>query len=121
MFLAVLLWGVYVWLSRVRLVTDVDETGVSIRLRGLSSHHRIPLDTINARSIVTFDPDKDFGGYGIRTVDGGRGRAYMAKATRGVRLEFEGGRFAVIASGRPGPLIESMAVRVRAVTDGVRK
>src|SRR5579862_5612929 len=65
---SVFLWFVFVWLCRVKLVTDVDETSVSIRLRGLLRHHRIPLGRINAASVVAFNPERDFGGYGIRAV-----------------------------------------------------
>jgi hypothetical protein len=106
MSMAVLLWGVYVWLSRVRLVTDVDPTGVSIRMRGLSRHHRIPLDKVAAASIVTFDTARDFGGYGIRSVKGGR--AFVGTTTRGVRLELPGGTFAVIGSRLPEQLLAAL-------------
>jgi len=101
--MAVLLWAVYVWLSRVRLVTDVDDDGVSIRVRGLSRHHRIPLSKVTSAVVVTFNPDKDFGGYGIRHV--GRGRAYVGDSVKGVRMELSGGGFAVIGSARPEALL----------------
>ncbi len=106
MALAVLGWAVYVWLSRVRLVTDVDQEGVSVRLRGLSRHHRIPRASITRTSIVAFDPEKDFGGYGIRSVDGGR--AYVGLGRRGVRLELAGNGFAVVGSARPEALIAAL-------------
>jgi hypothetical protein len=105
--LAIFLWLVYVWLTRVKLVTDVDGSAVSIRLRGLSRHHRIPLAKIKAASVVGFNPARDFGGYGMRAVAGGR--AYVADTVRGARLELEGGGFAVIGSRRPEQLLAAIA------------
>jgi hypothetical protein len=107
--LSAFLWLVYVWLSRVQLVTDVDANAVSIRLRGLSRHHRIPLTSIKSASTVTFDPMRDFGGVGVRSVPGGR--AYVAQTTRGARLELVGSRFVVIGSARPEELIAAVTLK----------
>jgi hypothetical protein len=106
---SVFLWLVYVWLSRVQMVTDVDTTAVSIRLRGLSRHHRIPRVAITRASEVAFDAERDFGGYGIRSIPGGR--AYVAQASRGARLELEGGGFVVIGSTHPEALIAAIALK----------
>jgi hypothetical protein len=100
--LSAFLWFVYIWLSRVQLVTDVDEAGISIRLRGLPRHDRIALTAIGKHSFVAVDPERDFGGIGFRSVPGGR--AYVVRAGRGVRLELNGGGFAVIGSARPEEL-----------------
>jgi hypothetical protein len=117
--LAILLWLVYVWLTRVTLVTDVDGSAVSIRLRGLARHHRIPIATIKTASVVQFHPNRDFGGQGMRAVAGGR--AYVADTVRGVRLELEGDGFAVIGSTRPEQLLAAIADRRREhPTDGFR-
>lgn len=107
--LAIFLWLVYVRLTRIKLVTDVDGVAVSIRLRGLSRHHRIPIAKIRAASVVQFNPDRDFGGYGMRAVAGGR--AYVADTVRGARLELDGGGFAVIGSRRPEQLLAAIADR----------
>ncbi len=106
--LAILLWLVYVWLARVRLVTEVGEDAVSVRLRGLFQHHRLPLAAVVSAEPVACSPERDFGGYGFRAVKGGR--AYVARASGGVRLELEGGRFAVIGSARP----DDLAAAIRA-------
>jgi hypothetical protein len=106
------LWFVYVWLSRVQLVTDVDEAAVSIRLRGLSRHHRIPLGRINSASVVAFNPERDFGGYGIRAVPGGR--AYIARATGGARFELDGGGFVVVGSACPRELVAAVTPKRKA-------
>jgi hypothetical protein len=104
---SIALWLVYVWLSRVQLVTDVDATSVSVRMRGLSRHHRISLSTIRSASVVTFDSDRDFGGQGFRTIKGGR--AYVATSTRGVNIKLDGGGFVVIGSARPEELAAAVA------------
>jgi hypothetical protein len=104
--LGLFLWLVYVWLSRVQLATDVDDTAISIRLRGLPRHHRIPLNAVRAASVVTFDADRDFGGIGFRAVQGGR--AYVTQGTGGVRLELDRGGFAVIGSARPAELLAAV-------------
>jgi hypothetical protein len=103
---AALLWIVYVLLLRVRLVTDVSGSAISIRLRGLGRRHEIPVTAILSASVIAFDPDTDFGGYGFREVPSGR--AYVADAARGVRLELENGGFAVIGSTRPEELRRSI-------------
>jgi hypothetical protein len=105
-FLSMLLWFVYVRLTRVKLVTDVDRLAVSIRLRGLSRHHRIPIAKIKTGSVVRFNPNRDFGGYGIRSVPGGQ--AYVAEGDRGARLELEGGGFAVVGSRSPEQLLAAI-------------
>ena len=107
MTLAVLLWAVYVWLSRVRLVTDVDERSVSLRLRGLSRHHAIPRARIVRASAVTFDPDREFGGYGIRNLAGGR--AYVGVNRQGIRVELDDKSFVVIGSGVPDRILAAIA------------
>jgi len=106
MALAVLLWAVYVWLSRVRLVTDVDDAAITMRLRGLSREHRIPRSKIRSVSLLSFNPDKDFGGYGIRSVKGGQ--AYVGLTGRGVRAELDGGGFAVIGSSKADALFAAL-------------
>jgi len=106
MSLAVLLWAVYVWLSRVRLITDIDGASVSVRMRGLPRHARIPLANIAAVRVVCFDSQKDFGGYGFRAVKGGR--AFIGTTSRGVRLDLVGGAFAIIGSALPEDLVAAL-------------
>src|SRR5579872_5363746 len=104
--LAMFLWLVYVWLTRIRLVTDVGDDHLAVRLKGLSRHHRVALAKVRSAAVVEFDPMKDFGGYGIRTLD--HGRAYVAGGRHGVRLELEGSGFVIVGSNRPGDLLASI-------------
>jgi hypothetical protein len=93
---SIFLWLVYIWLSRVQLVTDIDDEAVTVRLSGLGRRHQIPLASITSASVVAFNAETDFGGRGFRAVP--VGRAYVARSGRGVRLELQGGGFAVIGS-----------------------
>lgn len=104
--LSILLWLVYVWLSRVELIIEVNETAITVRMGGLARRHRIPLTAVRSASIVVVDADRDFGGMGFRTVNGGR--AYIARSAKAVRLELNGGGFAIIGSTRPDELAEAV-------------
>jgi hypothetical protein len=100
--LTVFLWLVYLRLTRVRLVTNVEPGELLVGLRGLWRMRRIPLTNLKAVKIVTFHPLRDFGGYGIRSLN--RGKAYVAGGTRGVRLELNDDSVLVIGSNRPEEL-----------------
>jgi hypothetical protein len=104
--MTVFIWLVYVYLLRVRLVTDVQPGAISIQLRGLWRHDRIAAVTIKTASVIDFDPVQDFGGYGIRAVRGGK--AYIAGRTPGVRLDLLKGGFVVIGSVRPEELLTAI-------------
>jgi hypothetical protein len=104
--MTVFIWLVYVYLLRVRLVTDVQPGTISIQLRGLWRHDRIAAATIKTASVVDVDPVRDFGGYGIRAVRGGK--AYLAGRTPGVRLDLRRGGFVVIGSVRPEELLAAI-------------
>lgn len=104
--LTIFLWLVYLRLIRVRLVTNVLPRELMVGLRGLWRTRRIPLSNIKAVKIVTFNPLRDFGGYGIRSTS--RGKAYVAGGTRGVRLELNDGSVLVIGSERPEELSKAL-------------
>jgi len=98
----VFLWLVYFRLVTVRLVTDVRPGEVSVAMRGLWRERRIPLGEIKSAKTVTYDPVRDWGGYGIRTTP--RGKAYIAGGNRGIRLELIKGGVILIGSERPEQL-----------------
>jgi hypothetical protein len=104
--LTVFLWLVYLRLIRVRLVTNVLLGELTVGLQGLWRARRIPFGNIKAVKIVTFNPLRDFGGYGIRSTS--RGKAYVAGGTRGVRLELKDGSVLVIGSNRPEELSQAL-------------
>lgn len=104
--LTIFLWLVYFRLITVRLVTDVRPPWVSIGLRGLWPARRIALSNIAGAKVVTFQPMRDFGGYGIRSSR--QGKAYLAAGTRGVRLELKNCSAIIIGSARPEELSQAL-------------
>ena len=98
----IFLWLVYLRLVTVRLVTDVRSGELAVAMRGLWRERRIPLNEIKSAKAVTYDPARDYGGYGIRTTR--RGTAYIAGGNRGVRLELAKGGTVLIGSARPEEL-----------------
>lgn len=106
-FLAVLLWAVFAWLRRVRLVVKVDADGLTVRLRGLPWRDRIAAGEWTAASAVAFDAAREFGGYGLRRA--GPLRAYVADGTTGVRLLLRDGGVLIVGSHRPADLLAALA------------
>ncbi len=105
-FFAVLLWIVYAWLVRVRLVVDVTSDGVAVGLRGLFWRERIAAGRWTNASIVSFDAGREFGGYGLRRA--GRLRTYIAGGSTGVRLDLAGGDALIIGSARERDLLAAL-------------
>lgn len=105
-FLTVLLWIVYRWLTHVRLITTVEPGAITVRLTGLWRQDRIDLSGVTAAAPVTFNAVTDFGGYGWRTFKGGR--AYLAGDTAGVRLQLRSGGAITIGTERPEELAKAI-------------
>jgi hypothetical protein len=96
------LWLLYVRLITVRLVTDVRTDELVVAMRGLWPARRIPLAGIQSAETVTFDAERDYGGYGIRSSR--QGKAYIASGNRGVRLKLADGSTFLVGSQKPGEL-----------------
>ena len=103
----VLLWLVYAWLIRVRLVTDVARAGVTVGLSGFFRRHRVASKDLAACRETDFDARRDFGGYGFRRI--GTTRTFIAGGTHGVRIELSEGGVVVIGSARPAELAAALA------------
>ena len=103
----IFLWAIYFRLITVRLVTQVRDGELIVTLRGLWRSRRVPLSDIQSPEVITFDPERDYGGYGIRPFR--EGRAYLAGGNRGVRLKLANGAALVISSQRPADLVDSLA------------
>jgi hypothetical protein len=82
----------------VWLVTDVRPGELSVAFHGLWRERRIPLGEIKSVNTVTYDPVRDWGGFGIRTTR--QGQAYIAGGGHGVRLELIKGGVILIGSER---------------------
>jgi len=98
----VFLWLIYLRLITVRLVTEVRDETLVVAMRGLWRSRRIPLADIQSADAVTFDPERDYGGFGIRS--NREGKAYIASGHRGVRLKLANGATFVVGSQRPDEL-----------------
>jgi len=98
----IFLWLVYLRLVTVRLVTRVRADEISVAMRGFWRERHIPLSEIKSAKVVTYDPVRDYGGYGIRTTR--RGQAYIAGGHRGVRIELNKGGSVLIGSQRSDEL-----------------
>ena len=96
------LWLIYFRLITVRLVTEVRQGALLIRMRGLWRLRRVPLDRIQSVETITHDIARDYGGYGFRTTR--EGKAYVANGGRGVRVTLAGGEKLVVGSQRPDEL-----------------
>jgi hypothetical protein len=102
----IFLWLVYVRLITVRLVTEVRKGKLIVRMRGLWRLRRVPLDSIQSVETITHDIGRDYGGYGIRSIRGGK--AYVAGGGRGVRLTLAGGEKLVLGSERADELAQAL-------------
>lgn len=101
--LTVFLGIVYLRLVTVRLSTDVTAERIRVRMRGFWRERRVAPADIKSMKIVTYDPIRDFRGYGIRKTR--RGMAMIARGNRGVRLELSSGGVVVIGSSKPEELL----------------
>lgn len=98
----VFLWLIYLRLITVRLVTEVRDGTLVVAMRGLWRSRRIPLADIQSADTVTFDPERDYGGYGVRS--NREGKAYIASGHQGVRLKLTNGGIFVVGSRRSDEL-----------------
>ena len=110
----VFLWVIYVRLITVRLVTEVRDADIVVSLRGLWPARHIPLGSIQSVETITFDPERDFGGYGIRSTR--QGKAYVAGGHRGVRLKLVNRTALVLGSQRPEDLTAILSNSARSRT-----
>lgn len=104
-FLVVLLWGVYAFLARIRLITTVERGSITVRMTGLWRQDRIDASQVTAVSPAAIDV-KEVGGYGWRKFKGGR--AYLAATTDAVRLQMRGGSAIFIGTERPADLARAI-------------
>jgi len=102
----IFLWIVYLRLMTVRLVTDIRAGELIVAMRGLWRARRISLSEIRSAEITSFDPERDYGGYGIRL--NRRETAYLAAGNQGVRLTLSSGKRIVVGSQRAEELAAAL-------------
>lgn len=98
----IFLWLVYFRLVLVRLVTELTPANLTVSMRGIWKKRRIAVADIQSIEVVTFDPLRDYGGYGMRTSP--KGVAYIAQGREGVKLHFVQGAPVVVGSAKPSEL-----------------
>jgi len=103
-----------VWFFLGRLVTEVRETGLSVRFFLLWPEETIPWSEIRRAEAVTFDPIT-YRGWGVRW--GPEGRAYTVSGNRGVRIELAGGGTLLVGSQRSYELAQAITERIGARGD----
>ena len=114
----IFLWLVYLRLLTVRLVTELRSSELRIRLRGVWRAGSIPVSDIRSVQICTYDPIREYGGYGIRS--GRRGKAYIARGRQGVKLVLTTGATVLVGSQQPEELANAIAQLTRSARSPVR-
>ena len=98
----IFVWVIYFRLITIRLVTYVRDAKLVVSLLGLWRSRRVLLSDIRSAETIKYDPARDFGGYGIRSIP--NGKAYIAGSNRGVRLTLSNGATMVVGTERPDEL-----------------
>jgi hypothetical protein len=99
-FMAVIAW----WLMSIRLVTSVDQTGVTYRLIPFHFRtRRIPWTKVAQAYIRQYRPLREYGGWGLRY--GFKfGWAFNMRGNMGLQLVLAGGKKILIGTQRPDEL-----------------
>ena len=94
----------------LKMITEVRKDGIYVRFYPINfSFKSFPLKTIRSYEVVTYNPVRDYGGWGIRY--GMKGTAYNAKGNKGVFFEFkEGSKIDKLTIGSQTPEKLSEAV-----------
>jgi hypothetical protein len=88
----------------LHMTTEVGPTGLRVWFGWAPASPRIvSIHTIRTVDVVTYHPITDYGFWGIRTGRDGE-RAFIARGSRGVRLELIDGTRLLIGSQRPEAL-----------------
>lgn len=102
--IAVLL--VPIWISQVRLITEVKPEGLRVFFFLFWIPRLYPWSELRGFEAVVYRPIAEYGGWGIRWGRGGW--AYNVSGNRGVRLHLANGRQFLIGSQKPEELVQAM-------------
>jgi hypothetical protein len=104
--------GLPVFMYSLRLITEVRDDGIYVKFSPFHFNWVIfSFDDIDAWEVQTYNPLKDFGGWGIRY--GWKGKAYNVHGNRGVLLSFKDGKSVLIGSQRADELGDAISEYVR--------
>jgi hypothetical protein len=85
----------------LHMTTEVAATGLCVCFGWAPTYPRIvSIDTIRSVEVVNYRPIADYGFWGVRAGRDGE-RAFIARGTRGVRIELIDGSKLLIGSQRP--------------------
>ncbi len=88
----------------LHMTTEVGPTGLRVWFGWTPTYPRfVPIHTIRSVEVVSYHPIADYGFWGSRCGRDGE-RAFIARGTRGVRLELIDGTKLLIGSQRPEAL-----------------
>ncbi len=94
----------------MKLITEARDDALYVRFFPLT-HQRIPFEDIRDCEVRTYNPIREFGGWGIRY---GRGKkAYNVSGNRGVQLELSNGKRLLIGSQRPEELARAIELKMK--------
>lgn len=93
--------GLILLFYAMKLITEVRDNNLWVQFFPLS-RQVISFDSVRRCEVRTYNPIKEYGGWGIRY--GKRGKAYNVSGNRGVQLEFHSGKPLLIGSQKPEEL-----------------
>ena len=89
--------GILALFSYMRLITIIDDSGISIRFVPFDKRF-IPWSDIDKAYVRTYSPLLEYGGWGIRFSLKGRSMAYNVSGNKGLQLELKDGRKVLIGT-----------------------
>jgi hypothetical protein len=92
---------------RLRLIVDLDSRNLSISYFPFV-RRTIPLETITRWEVRTYEPIREYGGWGVRLSFRGRGTAYNVSGNEGVQLYLTDGSQLLIGSHRAEELARAL-------------
>ena len=93
----------------MKLITEVRDDELCVQFFPLSGQV-ISFDSIKRCEVRTYNPIKEYGGWGIRY--GKRGKAYNVSGNRGVQIEFHAEKPLLIGSQKPEELERAINMRI---------
>lgn len=91
-----------------KLITIIDESGIYIKFFPFQlSFRRFAWDVIESYEVITYNPVKEYGGWGIRY--GKKRKAYNVKRNKGLFIQFKNGKSLLVGTQQEGDLTRFLA------------
>jgi len=101
---------VTVFLWRMSLRTEIEESEIRLRFWPIA-RQVIKVSDIQDVSVVTYNPLRDYGGWGVRWSS--KGKAWNAKGNQGVKLSLKNGKVILIGSQKSDELYEHITAEMK--------